>query len=144
MFKIHYWNAGPFPEQRLVIEPTEPCFLSQSLNHMSHKEMHCLRNYFICHFPDSGYFCTTWLLRQVKQISVNKENFYWPNWVYVETFLKWKANAIYDRKTLAKKAKSWVEILTYLTRGGGDRGRELGRLGGGRGKGGKRERNAKC
>ena len=32
------------------------------------------------------------------------ENFYWPNWV--ETFLKWKANAIYDRKSaLGKKAK---------------------------------------
>ena len=69
---------------------------------MSHKEMHCLQSYFVCQFPDSGYFSTTWL-KQVKQISANKENFYWPNWV--EAFLKWKAKAMYDRKTLGKKAK---------------------------------------
>ena len=28
------------------------------------------------------------------------EKFYWPNWV--ETFLKWKAEAIYDRKRWEK------------------------------------------
>ena len=70
---------------------------------MSHKEMHCLRSYFVCQFPDSGYFSATWLLKQVKQISANKENFYWPNWV--ETFLKWKAKATYDRKKLGKKGE---------------------------------------
>ena len=62
------------------------------------------------------YFSTTWLLKQVKQISTNKpETFYWPN--CVETFLKWKANDIYDRKTLGKKAKPLVEIVTCLTPG---------------------------
>ena len=75
---------------------------------MSHKEMHCLRSYFVCQFPDSGYSSrsATWLLKQVKQISANKENFYRPNWV--ETFLKWKAIAIYmyDRKTLGNKGKT--------------------------------------
>ena len=40
----------------------------------------------------------------LKQISANKENFYWPNWV--EALLKWKAKAIYDRKTLGKKDKT--------------------------------------
>ena len=69
---------------------------------MSHN--YCLRSYFICQFPGSGYFCTTRLLKQVKQISANKENFYRPNWV--ETFWKWKAKAIYDRKTLGKKGKT--------------------------------------
>ena len=34
---------------------------------------------------------------------LNKENFYWLNWE--ETFLKWKANAIYDRKKLRKKSE---------------------------------------
>ena len=58
---------------------------------MSHKEIHCQQSYFVCQFPDSGYFSTTWLLKQVKEISANKENFYWPNWV--EAFLKWKAKA---------------------------------------------------
>ena len=75
--------------------------------------MHCLRSYFVCQFPDSGYFSATWLLKQVEQISANKENFYWSNWV--ETFLKWKAKALYDKTKLGKKAKAWVEILTYLT-----------------------------
>ena len=42
---------------------------------MSHKELHCLWSYFICQFPDSGYFSTTWLPQQVKQISANKGNF---------------------------------------------------------------------
>ena len=37
-------------------------------------------------------------------MSANKENFYRPNWV--ETFLKWKAKAIYDRETLGKKGKT--------------------------------------
>ena len=82
---------------------------------MSHKEMHCLRSYFLCQVPDSGHFSTTWLLKQVKQISANKENFCWPNWV--EAFLKWKAKAIYDRKKVGKKAKPRVEIVTYLTPG---------------------------
>ena len=82
---------------------------------MSHKEIHSFRSYFVRQFPDNGYFSATWLLKQVKQIWANKENFYWPNWV--ETFLKWKAKAIYDRKTLGKKAKPWVEIVTYLTPG---------------------------
>ena len=35
----------------------------------------------------------------------------------IETFLKWKAKAIYDRKTLGKKAKPWLEIVIYLTPG---------------------------
>ena len=42
--------------------------------------------------------------KQVKQISANKENFYWPNWV--ETFLKWKAKTVRDRKTLGKKGET--------------------------------------
>ena len=66
---------------------------------MSHKEMHCLRSYF-SGMPISA---TIWLLKQVKQISANKENFDWPNWV--ETFLKWKAKATYDRKKLGKKGE---------------------------------------
>ena len=87
---------------------------------MSHKEMHCLRSYFVCQFPDSGYFSTTWLLKQVKQISANKGISDWPNWV--DTFLKWKqklANAIYDRKTLGEKGKtmSGNQFVTYLTPG---------------------------
>ena len=65
--------------------------------------MHCLRSYFVCQFPDSYYFSAEWLLKQVKQISANKENFYWPNGV--ETFLKWEAKAINDRKTLGKKVE---------------------------------------
>ena len=80
---------------------------------MSHQEIHCLRSYFVCQFPDSGYFSTTWLLKQVKQISANKGTFDWPNWV--ETFLKWKAKAIHDRKTSGKRAKASEHILTYLT-----------------------------
>ena len=71
---------------------------------MSHKKIHRLRSYFVCQFPDSGYFSAGWLLKPVKQISANKENFDWPNWV--ETFLKWKAKVIYDRKMLGKKAKA--------------------------------------
>ena len=71
---------------------------------MSHKETHCLWSYFVWQFPDSGYFSATSLLKQVKQISANKEDFYWPNWV--EAFLKWKAKPIYDRKTLGKKGKT--------------------------------------
>ena len=50
-------------------------------------------------------YSTTWLLKQVKQISVNKENFYQPNWV--ETFLKWKAKTVYDMTgNVGKKGKS--------------------------------------
>ena len=37
MFKIHYLNV------------TEPCFFSQWLNIMSHKEMHCLWGYLYAH-----------------------------------------------------------------------------------------------
>ena len=37
MFKIHYLNM------------TEPCFFSQWLNNMSHKEMHCLWCYLYAH-----------------------------------------------------------------------------------------------
>ena len=44
-----------------------------------------------------------------QQISANKRNFYWPNWV--KTFQKWKAKG-YDSETLAQKAKAWEEILT--------------------------------
>ena len=68
---------------------------------MSHKEMYSLWSCFVCQFPDSGYFSATWLLKQVDQISANKENFCWPNWV--ETFLKWKTKATCDRKKLGKK-----------------------------------------
>ena len=80
---------------------------------MSHKEIYCPWSYFVCQFPDSGHFSATWLLTQVKQISANKENFDWPNWV--DTFLKWKAKAIHDRKMLGKRAKASEDILTYLT-----------------------------
>ena len=75
--------------------------------------MHYLRSYFVCQFSDSGYFSTTWLLKQVKETLADKVNFYWLNWV--EAFLKWKAKAIYGRKTVRKKAKPWVEIVTYLS-----------------------------
>ena len=75
--------------------------------------MHCLGIYFVCKFPDSGDISVTWLLKQVaQQISANKKTgFYWPNWV--ETFLKWKAKALHDRKTLGKRASE--DILTSLT-----------------------------
>ena len=98
MFKIHYWNA------------TEPCFLESMAKP-------CLtRKCIVCGVISyANYFSTTWLLKQIKQILANKENFYWPN--RVETFLKWKTKAIYDRKTLGKKAKPWVEIVTSLTPG---------------------------
>ena len=64
--------------------------------------MHCLQRHFVCQFPYSGYFPATWLLKHAKQLSANKENFYWPNWV--EAFFKWKAKAIYGRKTLVLEA----------------------------------------
>ena len=61
-------------------------------------------------FPDSGCVSATWLQKQVpQQISANKRNFYWPNWV--KTFQKWKAKG-YDSETLGQKAKAWEEILT--------------------------------
>ena len=82
---------------------------------MSHKEMHCLRSYFVCQFPDSGYFSTTWLLKQVKQISANKGNFYWPSWI--ETSWSGKQRLYMTGKRWGKKAKPWVEIVTYLTPG---------------------------
>ena len=75
--------------------------------------MHYLRSYFVCQFSDCGYFSTTWLLKQVKESLADEENFYWLNWV--ETFLKWKAKALYGRKTVRKKAKPLVEIVTYLS-----------------------------
>ena len=76
---------------------------------MSHEEMHCLRSYFLCTFPDSGCVCTIWLLNQVaQQISANKKIFYWPNWV---DFPEVESKG-YDSKTLAKKTKAWEEILT--------------------------------
>ena len=64
-------------------------------------------------FQDSSYFSTTWLLKQVKQISANKENFYWPNWV--RTFLKWKAKAIYDRKTLGNQRALMSQLIHALS-----------------------------
>ena len=73
---------------------------------MSHKETYCLQNYFVCKYNFQlalGYFSATWLLKQVKQISANKENFYWPNWV--GPFLKWKAKATYDRRKMGKKGE---------------------------------------
>ena len=40
---------------------------------MSHKEMYCLRSYFVCQFPDSGYFSTTWLLEQVTKTNLSEQ-----------------------------------------------------------------------
>ena len=62
-----------------------------------------MRSFIVYQFPDSDYFSTTWLLKQVKQISANKENFYWPNWV--ETFLKWKAKSFIWQENGGKKGQ---------------------------------------
>ena len=77
--------------------------------------MHCLRSYFVCQFPGSGYFFTTWRLKQVKQISAKMGNFYWSNWV--ETSWSGKQRLYMTGKRWEKKAKPWVEIVTYLTPG---------------------------
>ena len=67
----------------------------------------------MCNFPDSGHPSATWLLKQVgKQMSANKKNCYWPNWL--ETFQKWKAEAM-TRKPWEKKAKAWEKLLTKFS-----------------------------
>jgi len=72
--------------------------------------MHHLRSYFVCKFADSGYVSETWLLKQAaQQISVNKKNFYWPNWV---DFPEVESEGCGSKTTLAKKGKAWEEILT--------------------------------
>ena len=63
----------------------------------------------MCNFPDSGHASATWLLKQVgQQMSANKTNSYWPNWV--ETFQKWKAEAM----TLGKKGKGMRENFNLI------------------------------
>ena len=58
---------------------------------------------YICTFPDSGCVSAIWLLNQVaQQISTDKKNFYWPNWV--ETFQKWKVKAMTEQN-VGKKDK---------------------------------------
>ena len=77
---------------------------------MSREEMHCLRSYFVCKFPESGYVSASWLLKRVaQQISANKKNCYRPDWA--ETFQKWKAKAMTIRHW-QKRQRHGEEILT--------------------------------
>ena len=73
---------------------------------MSHEEMHCLRSYFVCKFPDSGLCVmasktsrTTNLSEQEKLLLAELGR----DFPEVE-------GKGYDNKTLTKKAKAWEEI----------------------------------
>ena len=75
---------------------------------MSHKEMHCLRSYFVCQFPDSGYFSATWLLNFSEQGKL---------WLAElgRDFPEVESKGYISQENVGKKAKTWEEILTYLT-----------------------------
>ena len=71
---------------------------------MPHKEMYCLGVISYANFQIVVISLQHGFQNKSNKFQrSNKENFYWPNWV--ETFLKWKAKATYDRKKLGKKGE---------------------------------------
>ena len=71
---------------------------------MSHKEMYCLE--VISHANLQIVVISLQHGFQNKSNKFqrsNKENIYWPNWV--ETFLRWKTKALYDRKKVGENGE---------------------------------------
>ena len=78
--------------------------------------MHCLRSYFVCQSPDSGYFSTTWLLKQVKHLSEQGKL------LFAELgrdFLEMESKGYIWQETVGKKRQNheWKLPVTYLTPG---------------------------
>ena len=73
-------------------------------------------SYFVCQFPDSGYFSAAWLPKQVKQISAIEQGKLLLAELERDFFeVEGKGYRSMIGKNWEKRRKAGVEILTYLT-----------------------------